>query len=79
MAAKRPGQPTSEDSESLERWLATAKRGLLGVLFVMSNDEYERPWLAWSIVLFHMLQVCCVLLGGGGVPPVAARHDGRLW
>ena len=44
-------------SSGLERWFATAKRGVLGVLFVMSNDVSEKRWRAWFIVVFHMLQV----------------------
>ena len=46
-------------SSALERWFATAKRGVLGVLFVMSNDVSEKRWRAWFIVVFHMLQVPC--------------------
>ncbi len=43
---------------SLENLFATAKQGVLGVLFVMANDAHApKHWKSWVLVVFHMLQV----------------------
>ena len=76
--APTPGKhpPPSLQLGAVERWYATTKRGLLGVLFVMSNDVSETPWRAWFIVLFHMLQVA---LRGDFPCDNRWRGGGRGW
>jgi hypothetical protein len=56
---------------AVERWYATCRQGLLGVLFVMANDTSEKRWRAWFLAIFEMLQarVCaraCVGFGAVG-------------